>query len=528
MLTCTRTATATEARRTACRSATAPGRGVEREFLALERELTVFLRRARANSGEMAREVHPDLESAAYGLLVRLEECGPPARHRTRRLHRRRQGHHDPPAARPGGAGPGRPRARPGRRPRLARPPHRGGPRPRSAASARPAGRGTCASSPHWDRGEVAELARLLHQLNRRHGEVAPPGPARVRRGRRATGSPASGHRGTRHPVTAPRTPPSRRRASCRGAGTAGRPPRPPAPAPARGRTSACAPLLADDGEAVRPVALAELLHPAGRPVRQGRQGPDLRARERARHRAGRHRRVGRRREEAALLVADGRVGDRVRGAGRRGGARESRSSSTAVTVPSGRLRRAGPSPTAPGARRSPGTSGPGPRSPGAYAGEKGHRCRAWASAVRAMARARTSASGISRRETDSSVSAPPSRAVNQGTECRQPVAALGRGDPVEERRATPPCPEAGSPTAREVLVGAVRVAGLRDEKTHNDGRRFSASSSVRAARAARRAIPVLPWPATACSTVCCFRPGPRPASALRQTPLPARAHVGA
>ncbi|MGW1891159.1 MarR family winged helix-turn-helix transcriptional regulator [Streptomyces sp. NPDC002004] len=50
--------------------------GVDREFLALERELTVFLRRARANSGEMAREVHPDLEPAAYGLLVRLDECG--------------------------------------------------------------------------------------------------------------------------------------------------------------------------------------------------------------------------------------------------------------------------------------------------------------------------------------------------------------------------------------------------------------------------------------------------------------------
>jgi DNA-binding MarR family transcriptional regulator len=49
---------------------------VDGEFLALERELTVFLRRARANSGEMAREVHPDLEPAAYGLLVRLEECG--------------------------------------------------------------------------------------------------------------------------------------------------------------------------------------------------------------------------------------------------------------------------------------------------------------------------------------------------------------------------------------------------------------------------------------------------------------------
>ncbi|MDQ0932608.1 MarR family winged helix-turn-helix transcriptional regulator [Streptomyces turgidiscabies] len=55
---------------------TTSGHGVEREFLALERELTVFLRRARANSGEMAREVHPDLESSAYGLLVRLDECG--------------------------------------------------------------------------------------------------------------------------------------------------------------------------------------------------------------------------------------------------------------------------------------------------------------------------------------------------------------------------------------------------------------------------------------------------------------------
>ncbi|MGY0491819.1 MarR family winged helix-turn-helix transcriptional regulator [Streptomyces sp. WG-D5] len=57
------------------RPGTAPS-PVDGEFLALERELTVFLRRARANSGEMAREVHPDLEPAAYGLLVRLAECG--------------------------------------------------------------------------------------------------------------------------------------------------------------------------------------------------------------------------------------------------------------------------------------------------------------------------------------------------------------------------------------------------------------------------------------------------------------------
>jgi len=54
----------------------ASGTGVDQEFPALERELTVFLRRARASSGEMAREVHPDLEASAYGLLARLDECG--------------------------------------------------------------------------------------------------------------------------------------------------------------------------------------------------------------------------------------------------------------------------------------------------------------------------------------------------------------------------------------------------------------------------------------------------------------------
>ncbi|MGC3000755.1 MarR family winged helix-turn-helix transcriptional regulator [Streptomyces sp. G35A] len=54
-----------------------PASGVDQPgFLALERELTVLLRRARASQGEMAREVHPDLEPSAYGLLVRLDECG--------------------------------------------------------------------------------------------------------------------------------------------------------------------------------------------------------------------------------------------------------------------------------------------------------------------------------------------------------------------------------------------------------------------------------------------------------------------
>lgn len=44
---------------------------------ALERELSVLFRRSRAASGELARAVHPDLEPAAYGLLVRLEEVEP-------------------------------------------------------------------------------------------------------------------------------------------------------------------------------------------------------------------------------------------------------------------------------------------------------------------------------------------------------------------------------------------------------------------------------------------------------------------
>jgi DNA-binding MarR family transcriptional regulator len=55
---------------------TGGGIGVDHPFLSLERELAVFLRRARASSGEMARAVHPDLEPAAYGLLLCLETVG--------------------------------------------------------------------------------------------------------------------------------------------------------------------------------------------------------------------------------------------------------------------------------------------------------------------------------------------------------------------------------------------------------------------------------------------------------------------
>lgn len=51
--------------------------GADPSVDALGRELTVLFRRARAASGELARAVHPDLEPAAYGLLVRLQEAEP-------------------------------------------------------------------------------------------------------------------------------------------------------------------------------------------------------------------------------------------------------------------------------------------------------------------------------------------------------------------------------------------------------------------------------------------------------------------
>lgn len=55
----------------------ATGTAQDSTTAALEREITVLLRRARAASGELARAVHPELESSAYGLLVRLAEAEP-------------------------------------------------------------------------------------------------------------------------------------------------------------------------------------------------------------------------------------------------------------------------------------------------------------------------------------------------------------------------------------------------------------------------------------------------------------------
>lgn len=43
---------------------------------AIEHEVGVLLRRSRAFSGQMAGQVHPDLEPGAYGILVRLVTTG--------------------------------------------------------------------------------------------------------------------------------------------------------------------------------------------------------------------------------------------------------------------------------------------------------------------------------------------------------------------------------------------------------------------------------------------------------------------
>lgn len=139
-------------------------------FLALERELAVFLRRARASSGEMAREVHPGLEPAAYGLLVRLEAAG--AQRATElagyfgvgRATMSRQLR----ALEELGLVTREPDPDDGRA-SLVRLTTEGLER---FSRVRDARRERYVSElAAWDRGELAELARLLHQLNARVGD---------------------------------------------------------------------------------------------------------------------------------------------------------------------------------------------------------------------------------------------------------------------------------------------------------------------------------------------------------------------
>jgi DNA-binding MarR family transcriptional regulator len=46
-------------------------------YVRLEREVALLLRRSRAISGRLAGELHRDLDGAAYGLLVLLDDSGP-------------------------------------------------------------------------------------------------------------------------------------------------------------------------------------------------------------------------------------------------------------------------------------------------------------------------------------------------------------------------------------------------------------------------------------------------------------------
>lgn len=46
-------------------------------FSRLEREIGLLMRRSRAISARLARELHPDLDGSAYGLLSSLDVAGP-------------------------------------------------------------------------------------------------------------------------------------------------------------------------------------------------------------------------------------------------------------------------------------------------------------------------------------------------------------------------------------------------------------------------------------------------------------------
>src|SRR3954452_11193329 len=46
-------------------------------FVRVEREIGLLLRRSRAISARLARELHPELDGAAYGLLALLDRDGP-------------------------------------------------------------------------------------------------------------------------------------------------------------------------------------------------------------------------------------------------------------------------------------------------------------------------------------------------------------------------------------------------------------------------------------------------------------------
>lgn len=58
-------------------SAGRPGLDPHEAYVRLEREIGLLLRRSRAISARLSRELHPELDGAAYGLLALLDVSGP-------------------------------------------------------------------------------------------------------------------------------------------------------------------------------------------------------------------------------------------------------------------------------------------------------------------------------------------------------------------------------------------------------------------------------------------------------------------
>ncbi len=71
--------TVDSAERATVDSATPPGAAPDSHaaYVALEREVALLLRRSRAIQGRLAGQLHQDLDGAAYGLLVLLDDAGP-------------------------------------------------------------------------------------------------------------------------------------------------------------------------------------------------------------------------------------------------------------------------------------------------------------------------------------------------------------------------------------------------------------------------------------------------------------------
>ena len=112
---------------------------VDEQFRQLERELGLLLRRAQASSAAISRDVHPDLEPAAYSLLA-LIAASPGVRASDLAMTIGvGRGHHVPPARPARRPRAGVPAARPRRLPRPAPRAHRRGPAPLRDRAAGPA-----------------------------------------------------------------------------------------------------------------------------------------------------------------------------------------------------------------------------------------------------------------------------------------------------------------------------------------------------------------------------------------------------